>query len=205
MIIAVDGPAASGKGTLAKMLARHFGLDYLDSGSLYRAVAWTLLSSDHDPADETAAVKTVRKLDLSAIDARELRSKRVGSAASIVAEFPKVREALLDYQREFARRGAVIDGRDIGTIVAPDADVKMYITASLDVRARRRTNELAEQGASYEEGEIRNDLAARDRRDTMREVAPLRRAEDALLLDTTDLDIETAFQAAIVLIEGQLE
>lgn len=204
MIIAVDGPAGSGKGTLARRLADHFGLDHLDSGSLYRAVARAMLEAGADPGDSAAAAAIARNLDPATIDAGGLRSPRVGSAASVVAANPQVRAALLDFQRAFARRGAVIDGRDIGTVVAPDADVKIFVTASLDERARRRAGELAAMGVAHDEAEIRADLAERDRRDCERAASPLRRAADALLLDTTDLDIEAAFQAALSLIESRL-
>jgi cytidylate kinase len=205
LVIAVDGPAGSGKGTLARRIADHFGLDYLDSGSLYRAVASAVLARGGDPADRDAALAAARGLDPTAVDAAELRSRRVGSTASVVAEFGEVRAALIEFQRGFARRGAVIDGRDIGTVVAPDADVKLFITASLDERARRRAAELAAAGGRHSVAAIRADLAERDRRDSARAVAPLRMAEDALLLDTTDLDIEAAFQAALSLIESRLD
>ena len=205
MIIAIDGPAGSGKGTLARRIAQHFALDYLDSGSLYRAVAASVLVRGEDPADRDAAIRAARELDLNQVDAAELRSRRVGSAASIVAVIPEVRQALIDFQRAFARRGAVIDGRDIATVVAPEAEVKLYITASLDERARRRTAELAALGRASDAAAIRTDLAERDRRDTERAHAPLKMADDALLLDTTDLDIEAAFQAALSLIERRLD
>ena len=204
MIIAIDGPAASGKGTLARRIARHHGLDYLDSGSLYRAVAAQVLAGDGDPADKDAAVAAARGLDVGAIDALELRSRRIGTAASIVAAIPEVRAELLAVQRAFAERGAVLDGRDMGTVVAPHAEVKLYVTASLDERARRRCAELADAGQEVAFDAIRDDLQARDRRDTERAVAPLRQADDALLLDTTDLAIEAAFQAALSLIESRL-
>lgn len=205
MIIAIDGPAGSGKGTLARRIAQHFGLDYLDSGSLYRAVAAAVLAKGDDPADREAAIAAARGLDLDTIDAAELRSRRVGSAASIVAAIPQVRQALIEFQRAFARCGAVIDGRDIATVVAPEAEVKLYITASLDERARRRTAELAALGGAHDPAAIRSDLAERDRRDSARDLAPLKMADDALLLDTTDLDIEAAFQAALSLIERRLD
>ncbi len=205
MIIAIDGPAGSGKGTLARRVAQHFSLDYLDSGSLYRSVAAAVLVRGEDPADRDAAIRAARALDLNQVDAAELRSRRVGSAASIVAVIPEVRQALIDFQRVFARRGAVIDGRDIATIVAPEAEVKLYITASLDERARRRTAELAALRRAPDAAAIRTDLAERDRRDTERTHAPLKMADDALLLDTTDLDIEATFQAALSLIERRLD
>jgi len=205
LVIAVDGPAGSGKGTLARRIADHFGLDYLDSGSLYRAVASAVLMQGGDPADRNAALAAARALDPAAVDAAELRSRRVGSAASVVAEFGEVRDALIEFQRGFARRGAVIDGRDIGTVVAPDADVKLFITASLEERARRRAAELAAAGSWHSAAAIRADLAERDRRDTERTASPMRPAPDALLLDTTDLDIEAAFRAALSLIESRLD
>ena len=202
MIIAVDGPAGSGKGTLARRLAAHFGLSYLDSGSLYRAVAAAVLAAGGDPSDPQMASAAARSLDVAAIGDQALRSREVGAAASKVAAIPEVRSALIDFQRAIARRGAVIDGRDIGTVVAPDAEVKLYVDASLEVRARRRAAELG-PGTSLEA--IHADLAERDRRDAGRAVAPMRAADDALLLDTTDLDIEAAFQAALALIESRLD
>jgi len=206
MIIAVDGPAASGKGTIAKALARHFGLPHLDTGLLYRAVALNLLRWGGDPDSEFAAA---RAADFSQIDFDdpELRSETVGGLASRISAYPLVREALLERQRGFAAQpdGAVLDGRDIGTVVAPGADVKLFVTASPEVRARRRFEELARSGrtASYEDVLI--DIQARDARDANREVAPLVQAADAILLDTSDMAIDAAVQRAVELVEAQVE
>ena len=206
MIIAVDGPAASGKGTIAKALARHFGLPHLDTGLLYRAVALNLLRWGGDPDSEFAAA---RAADFSQIDFDdpELRSETVGGLASRISAYPLVREALLERQRGFAAQpdGAVLDGRDIGTVVAPGADVKLFVTASPEVRARRRFEELARSGrtASYEDVLI--DIQARDARDAGREVAPLVQAADAILLDTSDMAIDAAVQRAVELVEAQVE
>ncbi len=204
MIIAIDGPAASGKGTLARRLADHYGLAYLDTGSLYRAVAHGVLSSDGDPANEEDAVASARRLGTYDIDDAELRTSDVSRAASHVAAIPAVRAAILDYQRQFAAKppGAVLDGRDIGTIVCPYADVKLFVTASPEARAKRRFLELSASGADVTEGQVLLDLTERDRRDSGRSVAPLTQAADAHLLDTTNLDIEAAFEAAVGIIDG---
>jgi cytidylate kinase len=206
MIIAIDGPAASGKGTLAKRVADHFGLPCLDTGLLYRAVACEVLARGASLEDEDAAVDSARKLDPSTLPDPRLRVPGVGEAASTVARIPAVRAALLDFQREFAHRppGAVLDGRDIGTVVCPDADVKIFITADLEVRARRRFLELQ---ARREPVSFENVLALirrRDERDTGRATAPLRRADDAILLDTTNLDIDAAVDAAVGLIKRKI-
>ena len=203
MIIAVDGPAASGKGTLARRLAAHYGLAYLDTGSLYRAVALAVLKSGKAPEDEAAAVEAAGRIDRAAIADEEIRRAGLGEAASIVAAFPAVRQQMLGLQRKIAATppGAVLDGRDIGTVVCPDADVKLFVTAAPEVRARRRLEELARNGeaASYED--VLQWLVERDRRDETRPVAPLKRAPDAHLLDTSDLDIEATFQAAVAIID----
>ncbi|MDP2618940.1 MAG: (d)CMP kinase [Hyphomicrobiales bacterium] len=206
MIIAIDGPAASGKGTLARRLAAHYGLNYLDTGLLYRAVAHALISRGLSPADEEAACAAARDLDPAALDEPALRGRGVGAAASIVAAIPGVRDLLRAFQRRFAASppGAVMDGRDIGTVVCPDADVKLYVTASPEERARRRWKELTQSGEDAVLADILADLEHRDARDRERAVAPLRRATDAHLLDTTELDIEAAFRAAVELIDGSL-
>ncbi len=205
MIIAIDGPAASGKGTLARRLAARFGLAYLDTGSLYRAVALAVLLAGEDPADETAAAKAARGLDIAALDDAALRTARVGEAASVVAAMPRVREEILEFQRRFAAlpQGAVLDGRDIGTVVCPDADVKLYVVASAEERARRRHAELRAGGADISFEQVLADLEARDARDASRRTAPMKRADKAHLLDTSDLDIEAAFDEAVGLIESQ--
>ena len=206
MIIAIDGPAASGKGTLARRLADHYKLAYLDSGSLYRAVAARMLAAGAAPEDTNAAIETAQTLDANSFDDLDLRSAAVGAAASVIAVIPQVRAALLAFQREFARAssGAVVDGRDIGTVVLPNADVKLYVIADLEARARRRTAELNASGKKVDLAQISADLAARDARDAQRSIAPMKQAEDALLLDTSNLDIEAAFQAALTRVEARL-
>lgn len=205
MIIAIDGPTASGKGTLAKRLAAHYGLPLLDTGALYRAVALAVLDAGEDPMHEAAAVAAARNLDLAALDASDprLRAGAVGQGASIVAAMGAVRAALLDSQRAFAAQpgGAVLDGRDIGTVVCPDADVKLYVTASSDARTLRRLQELHRRGESVSFDDLARDIAERDARDAGRADAPLRQAPDAHLLDTTDLSIEAAAAAAVDIIE----
>jgi len=204
VIIAIDGPAASGKGTLGKHLAAHFGLRHLDTGLLYRAVAKTLLDDGAPLDDRARAGAAARTLDPDRFDEASLKSHAVGEAASIVSAIPEVRAALVDYQRAFANRppGAVLDGRDIGTVIAPDADVKIFVTASAEERARRRARELAAQGVAAHEAEILADIKRRDERDRSRAVAPLARAPDAHLLDTTHLDIDAAVRAAIDIVKA---
>ncbi len=210
MIIAIDGPAASGKGTLARRLAARFGLAYLDTGALYRAVGLALLRAGEDPHDEAAAEAAAAALDPALLDDPELRSEAVGEAASIVAASPRVRARLLDFQRDFAahppggRRGAVLDGRDIGTVVCPDADLKLFVTASDAERARRRHRELREKGVRTDFATVLADLRARDARDSARAAAPLVRAEDAILLDTSELSIDAVFARAAALVEERL-
>jgi cytidylate kinase len=206
MIIAIDGPAASGKGTIAKLVAAHYGLAHLDTGSLYRAVARDTLAIGGDPADPSAALASARGLDPSTLDDPELRAPGVGEAASIVAKHPEVRDELLAYQRSFARAksGAVLDGRDIGTVICPDADVKLFVTATAGERARRRYFELRQAGVAISEADVVVDIRRRDERDENRAAAPLRRAADAYLLDTTNLAIDAAFKAAIDLIDAAM-
>jgi cytidylate kinase len=204
MIIAIDGPAASGKGTLGKRLAAHYGLRHLDSGLLYRAVARALLDGGHRLDDTTRAVAAARALDPAGFDERALRSQAVGEAASLVSAISDVRTALLAFQRDFGRAppGAVLDGRDIGTVIFPDAEVKILVTATAQERARRRARELAAAGQGVNETEILADILRRDERDTTRPVAPLKAAPDAHLLDTTHLDIDAAFRAAVEIVEA---
>jgi cytidylate kinase len=199
MIIAIDGPAASGKGTLGKHLAAHFGLRHLDTGLLYRAVAKALLDQGSPLDDRARAGVAARALDPARFDEAALKTHAVGEAASVVSAIPEVRAALLAYQRAFATRppGAVLDGRDIGTVIAPDADVKIFVTATAQERARRRARELAAQGIAADEAAILADIERRDERDRSRAVAPLEPAPDAHLLDTTHLDIDAAVRAAI--------
>lgn len=206
MIIAIDGPAASGKGTLGKLIAEHFGFAHLDTGLLYRAVARDVLARGASIDDEQAAVECARSLDPETLSDPVLRQAGIGDAASIVARIELVREALLDFQREFARRkpGAVLDGRDIGTVVCPDADVKIFVTALPEVRAQRRYLERKSQGDDVTYGEVLEMIRQRDERDANRASAPMRPAEDAVLLDTTNLDIEAAFDAAVGLIKRKI-
>jgi cytidylate kinase len=199
MIIAVDGPAAAGKGTLARRLAQHYGLAHLDTGGLYRATALHVLASGGDPADPAvaaAAAQCVRAADLT--DPR-LRGERVGQAASIVAAIPAVRAALLDFQRCFAATppGAVLDGRDIGTVVCPEANAKLFLTASAEARAERRLKELQESGTIAIYQHVLQDMKDRDARDSQRRTAPLVPADDAFVLDTSALDADAAFAAAV--------
>jgi cytidylate kinase len=206
MIIAIDGPAASGKGTLGKRIAAHYSLIHLDTGKLYRAVARDTLAAGASPADEDAALAAAEALDVGTLGDPFLMDGRLGEAASIVASHPAVRAALLAYQHAFARRkpGAVLDGRDIGTVICPEADVKLFVTATPEERARRRHRELREAGNSISEADVLADIRRRDARDRSRAAAPLRQAEDAYLLDTTNLDIDAAFKAAIALIDAAM-
>jgi cytidylate kinase len=206
VIIAIDGPAASGKGTLGKLIAAHYGLVHLDTGKLYRAVARDTLAAGASPSDASAALSAAKALDVRTLDDPSLADGRFGEAASIVASHPEVRDALLAYQRAFARRkpGAVLDGRDIGTVICPDADVKLFVTATPKERARRRFRELREAGNGVSEADVLADIRRRDERDKGRAAAPLRQAEDAHLLDTTNLDIDAAFKAAIDVIDAAM-
>lgn len=213
MIIAIDGPAASGKGTLARNLAQHLGYAYLDTGALYRTVAKLVMDAGADPADENAAheaAKTLQKIVTPALLADPaIRNDEIGNAAAKVAAMPDVRQALLDLQRDFAKTppnqalGAVLDGRDIGTVICPDANVKLYVVADPSVRAERRTKELQSKGldATYEA--VLADMRARDERDAGRKGAPLKPADDAVVLDTTHLSEQQVFQAALDLIKAR--
>jgi cytidylate kinase len=209
MIIAVDGPAASGKGTLARRLARHFALAHLDTGGLYRAAALHALAAG-DPADPTVAEAAARRVAPGDLGNPRLRDEDVAQAASIVAAIPGVRIALLDFQRRFAAhppegmRGAVLDGRDIGTVVCPDADAKLFVTATVEARAARRFKELQEAGAGSIYERVLQDMKDRDARDSGRRTAPLVPADDAFVLDTTTLDADAAFAAAVNFIERQV-
>jgi len=206
LIIAVDGPAASGKGTLARRLAAHYGLAYLDTGSLYRATALAVTLAGGDPSDEVAAVAAAQTLDPAGFTDEQLRTPGAGEAASKVAAIPAVRTALLDLQRKVASTmpGAVLDGRDIGTVVCPDADAKLFVTAAPETRAQRRHLEHAGRAEDISYEEVLADIRRRDERDSGRAVAPLVPAADAHLLDTTELGIEAAFQAALDLVESVL-
>jgi len=204
MIIALDGPAASGKGTLGRELAAHYGLRHLDTGLLYRAVAQSLIDAGCPPDDVPVAVAAAKALDPAAFDEKALKSHGVGEAASVVSAIPEVREALLAFQRQFAATapGAVLDGRDIGTVICPDADVKIFVTASPEVRAHRRALEYRAAGRAIDETAVLADIRARDARDMGRAAAPLKQAPDAHLLDTTNMDISTAIRAAIDIVEA---
>ncbi|MCQ0989226.1 (d)CMP kinase [Jiella marina] len=204
--IAIDGPAAAGKGTLAKRVAEHYGLPYLDTGLLYRAVGKQVMLAGVDPDDEEGVGQVARKLEPGHLDDPTLRGHEAGELASRIAVHGRVREALVEFQRAFAARpeGAVLDGRDIGTVICPDADVKIFVTASAEVRARRRTDELIGHGRDVTYERILSEVRSRDERDSGRTVAPLRPAPDAHLLDTSELDIEAAFQAACAVIDQRL-
>jgi cytidylate kinase len=203
MIIAIDGPAASGKGTLGKRLAAHYGLRHLDTGLIYRAVAQAMLDGGHALDDAVRAAAAARSLDARRFNETQLKSHAIGEAASRVSAIPEVRAAVLAFQRQFgaAPPGAVLDGRDIGTIIFPDADVKIFVTATTEVRARRRAAEFAAAGTNVSEAEVLADILRRDERDTTRAIAPLKPAPDAHILDTTYLDREQAFRAAVDLVE----
>jgi cytidylate kinase len=203
VIIAIDGPAASGKGTLGKRLAAHYRLRHLDTGLLYRAVAKALLDAGHRPDDRARAIAAAHAIDPAGFDETALKRYDVGEAASVVSAMPEVRAALFDFQQAFAALppGAVLDGRDIGTVICPNADVKLFVTATPEVRARRRALELRGRGESVNEADVLADIVRRDERDRSRAAAPLVSAADAHLLDTTHLDIDAAFRAAIALVE----
>ncbi len=206
LIIAIDGPAAAGKGTLAKRLAKEFNFAYLDTGALYRAVGLAAIKAGVDPKDKVFAEAASSDLDVSLLSAPELRLEATGAAASHVAAMPEVRSNLLNFQRNYANSppegeaGAVLDGRDIGTVVCPDADLKLFVTASAEERARRRTEEQTSRGETADYDAVLADVKARDERDMNRAEAPLKPAEDALLLDTTLLDIDAVFQRAVAVV-----
>lgn len=208
MIVAIDGPAAAGKGTLARRVAEALGFAHLDTGALYRAVGLGVLRAGQDPADAHAALAVAEALDPAGLSDPVLREEETGKAASIVSVHPQVRAALLKFQHNFARNppngaaGAVLEGRDIGTVVCPYADVKLFIDADLEVRAERRLAELRAQDRSQTLGAVRAEMAARDERDRNRANSPLEAASDAHLLDTTVLDIDGAFEAAMKVIGG---
>ncbi|MFZ3360760.1 MAG: (d)CMP kinase [Xanthobacteraceae bacterium] len=203
MIIAIDGPAASGKGTIARQIAAVYGLHHLDTGLLYRAVAKAMLDAGYPPDDAKRATEAAIMLDPTKFEDNALKLAAITEAASVVAAIPQVREALMNYQRSFATKppGAVLDGRDIGTVIAPGADVKLFVVASPEVRAARRTLELKARGEAADEQEVLADLLRRDERDSRRTAAPLKAAPDAHLLDTTHLGIDAAFRAAVDIIE----
>ena len=204
-VIAVDGPAASGKGTIARALAEHYGLPHMDTGLLYRAAALNLWRWGGDPGNEFEAVRAAQELNLDAGDP-ELRSEPVSQIASAISAYPQVRAMLLQRQQDFAGQpgGAVLDGRDIGTVIAPGADVKLFVTASAEVRAERRMKELEGRGMHAQYEDVLADIHARDERDSGRDTAPLRQAADALRLDTSDLDVAEAVAEALRMVEDRL-
>ena len=204
-VVAVDGPAAAGKGTLARRLAAELGLPYLDTGLLYRAVGRRVLDAGGDPRDVVAAEAAARALTAADLARGDLRGPEADMAASAVATLPAVRAALLDWQRDFGRtHGAVMDGRDIGTVIFPDAPAKLFVTASPEARARRRHAELAARGVVRDLADVEAEMRARDAQDAARAAAPMKPAEDAVVLDTTKLGIEEAFQAARALVQARL-
>ena len=211
IVIAVDGTAASGKGTLAKKLAAHFGFAHLDSGALYRLTALAVIEANGDPKAEADALRGAQTLDFNRAGDPKIRTDIVGQAASYVAAIPAVRAALLDFQRSFLAQppggspGAVMDGRDIGTVIAPDATAKLYIDARPEIRARRRWQEFKTMGIRRKEGDLLRELNARDAADKSRPVSPLVQAPDAGLLDTSDLGIDAAFAAALDLVSPKIE
>jgi cytidylate kinase len=207
--IAIDGPAAAGKGTLARRMAQRLRYDYLDTGALYRAVGLQVLRAGGDPADPNAAKAAAEALDLKLLDDPELRGERAAQAASLVAAQPAVRAALLDFQRNFAHRppggrGAVLDGRDVGTVVCPDAKVKLFITASTEARAKRRLRELQERGQAAIWDAVLQDMRDRDARDEQRDVAPLKPASNAIVIDTTALSADQVFERAMAIVTAKL-
>src|SRR5580658_5524082 len=204
MIIAVDGPAASGKGTIARRIADVYGLHHLDTGLIYRAVAKAVIDAGYSPDNAERAIAAAVALDPTEFNEKSLKAQPITEAASVVAAIPEVRQALMNFQRQFATKppGAVLDGRDIGTVIAPGADVKLFVVATPDERARRRTLELLARGEPVEEQDILADLLRRDERDSRRTAAPLKAAPDAHLLDTTHLSIDAAFRAAVEIIEA---
>ncbi|MGO4568147.1 (d)CMP kinase [Rhizobium sp. 2YAF20] len=206
MIIAIDGPAAAGKGTLSRLIAGQYGFHHLDTGLTYRATAKALLDAGLPLDDAAAAARMAAELDLANLDRTVLSRHDVGEAASKIAVMPAVRRALVEAQRTFSRKmpGTVLDGRDIGTVVCPDAPVKFYVTASPEVRARRRYDEVVANGVTADYAEIFEDVKRRDERDMRRADSPLKPAEDALLLDTSEMSIEAAFQAAKTIIDAEL-
>lgn len=205
MIVAVDGPLASGKGTIARALADRFGLPHLDTGSLYRATGLAVIEAGLDASDAEGCAALARKLDIAAIDEDRIRTAEAGAMASKVAAIPQVRDALFELQRDFATRpgGAILDGRDIGTVICPDADVKLFVTAEAETRARRRWEELRAKGETLSFETMLEQTRERDRRDAGRPDAPMKPAEDATLLDTSSLSIDAAVATAIRIVENR--
>ncbi len=206
MVIAIDGPAASGKGTVARTLAEHFGLDYLDTGSIYRALGYKIMQIDGDPENEELAIKTARTISEEDLKNPHLYDEGVGRYASIVSAIGEVRNVLFQFQRDFAQstRGAVLDGRDIGTVICPDADFKFFITADLEARAERRYKQLQNKGNPIIYQSVLEDLQRRDERDSKREAAPLKKAEDAIHIDTTNMGADEVFEKIVSTIENSM-
>ena len=204
LVIAIDGPAASGKGTVAKRLAKHLGLSYLDTGSIYRAIGFGILHENADPANREVAIKAAKDLRPEDLKNKHLYDEGVGNAASIVSAIPEVRGILLQFQQDFAKapEGAVLDGRDIGTVICPDADYKFFITADIEARANRRFKQLQTKGIPVIYDNVLQDLQRRDKRDRMREIAPLKAAEDATEIDTTSMDEGEVFARILEFVEG---
>lgn len=211
MIVAIDGPAAAGKGTLARRLAAHLGFAYLDTGALYRAVAYAVLEAGGDPSDAAAATRAAESLDHGLLSNPELRTDRVGGGASKVAAIPGVRAALKEFQRGFARRppggaaGAILDGRDIGTVICPDAECKLFVTASVEARAERRTKELIQRGETVIYARVLEEMRERDARDAGRSDAPMAQADDAVLIDTSRMTPDEAFETALGIVEERMK
>jgi cytidylate kinase len=210
-VITVDGPSAAGKGTLARRLAAHFGFDFLDTGSLYRGVGLSVLRQSLDPADEKAATAAAKALKPEILSDPEIRAENTSTAASKVAAIPSVRAAILNWQRDFARDaasnsgGAVLDGRDIGTVVCPDADAKLFITASVQARAERRVKELQGRGETAIYARVLQDMQERDARDQGRSISPTKPATDALIIDTSDLTADQVFERALAFIASKMK
>jgi CMP/dCMP kinase len=207
MIIALDGPSAAGKGTIARAVATHLGYHFLDTGSLYRMVGLVMINAGKSADDVAAAVNFAKALDPAKIQDRDLRTETVAAMASEVAAIPEVRTALLEFQRQFAKRepGAVLDGRDIGTVVCPDADLKFFVTASTQVRATRRRAELKTLGVQADYETVLDDIMARDERDANRTSAPTKQADDAIMIDTSELDREEVIAAVMGVIADHME
>jgi cytidylate kinase len=206
LVIAIDGPAASGKGTVARMVASHYGLDYLDTGSIYRALGYKLVNAGENPENAVVAVEFAKKITEGDLKNEHLYDEGIGSAASIVSAIPGVRSVLFDFQRDFANspRGAILDGRDIGTVICPDADFKFYITADLEARAERRYKQLQNKENTIIYQSVLEDLRKRDERDSKREVAPLKAADDAIYIDTTNMGVSEVFGEIVSVISGSL-
>jgi cytidylate kinase len=204
LVIAIDGPAASGKGTVAKRLARHLGMEYLDTGSIYRAIGYNMLQQGYNPEDKKNAIKTAKDLTPGDLKTEHLYDEGVGNAASIISAIPRVRQILLQFQRDFAKKpaGAILDGRDIGTVICPEADFKFFITADIIARATRRFKQLQSKGNNVIYDAVLKDLASRDYRDQMRAISPLKPATDAIIIDTTNINEDEVFAAILAYLEA---